>query len=448
MDLDQGLGALAFSIAKRLKEHKHEAYFAGGCVRDDLMKVPPEDIDIATAAVPDEVEKIFPKTVAVGKQFGVMLVVEGGRPFEVATFRTEGDYHDGRHPSSVSFSIPEKDARRRDFTINGLFYDPFHRQVIDFVGGTQDIQNKIVRAIGDPQKRFQEDKLRLLRALRFASSLGFQIDPETWKAIQESASQIRQVSPERIRGEVVKILTRPGAGKGLELLSASGLLKEILPEIEAMKGVAQPPKFHPEGDVFIHTRMLLEKLSHPSPVLALGALFHDVGKPRTFAVRKDRITFYEHAPLGAQMTREIMRRLRFSNDEIDAVSELVANHMKFADVQKMRSGKLKQFVSRPTFDEELRLHKIDCLSSHGLLDNYHFLEKKMKEFEHEELRPRPLVNGHDLISLGMKPGPAMKPLLEELYEMQLEGTLKDREAALEYAASKMKRLRQAPGREN
>ena len=437
MDLNHGTAAIAFSIAKRLKDKGHLVYFAGGCVRDDLMKKPPQDFDLATSAPPTEVEKLFPKTIPVGKQFGVILVVEENKPFEVATFRREGGYWDGRHPSEVTFSDPQEDAKRRDFTVNGLFYDPFEKKVIDYVGGERDIKDKVIRAIGDPDLRFEEDKLRLLRAVRFASVLGFEIHPETWRAIGSKASKINEVSPERIRDELVKMFTGPHPARGFMLLSSSGLMKEILPELEAMKGVDQPPEFHPEGDVFIHTRMLLEKLENPSAILALGALFHDVGKPPTFAIRDGRIKFYEHAPIGAEMTRRIMRRLRFSNEEIEAVSACVENHMKFADVQKMRTGKLKRFVTRPTFEEELKLHMIDCQSSHGKLDNYYFLLEKLKDYAHEELKPRPLITGHDLMALGMKPGPAMKPLLEELYDLQLEGRFPTHEAALDWVRKKL-----------
>lgn len=439
-DLNEGIGVTAVLIAKRLKDKGHLAYFAGGCVRDNVMGRQPKDFDIATTATPDQVEGLFPKTVAVGKQFGVMLVVEGGKNFEVATFRREGGYYDGRHPSSVSFAVPEEDARRRDFTVNGLFYDPFTGKVIDYVDGVHDIKGQIIRAIGDPDLRFDEDKLRLLRAIRFASSLGFEIEKETWKAICERSREIQQVSGERIRDELVKILTRPGAARGFSLLSESGLMKEILPEIEAMKGVEQPPEFHPEGDVFVHTRMLLDQLEDTTPVLALAALFHDVGKPPTFAIREGKIKFYEHAPIGARMTQEIMKRLRFSNEEIEAVSTCVENHMKFADVQKMREGKLKRFVTRPTFEVELELHRIDCLSSHGKLDNYQFLQGKLKDYAHEELKPKPFINGHDLIALGMKPGPAMKPLLDELFELQLEGRFKDHSEALATARQRIESM--------
>jgi poly(A) polymerase len=437
MDLTYGAGPGAIGIAKKLKAKGYLVYFAGGSVRDHLMGKTPQDFDIATTAQPSEVEALFPKTIPVGKQFGVILVVEGEKPFEVATFRKEGGYYDGRHPSEVSFTVPEEDARRRDFTVNGLFYDPFIEKVIDFVGGVEDIKKKVIRAIGDPNKRFEEDKLRLLRAVRFASTLGFEIENATWVALCARVKEIHAVSPERIREEVVKILTRQGASNGFDLLSRSGLMKEILPEVEAMKGVEQPPEYHPEGDVFVHTRLLIEKLENPSPILALAALFHDVGKPPTFAIREGKIRFYEHAPIGAEMTRQIMQRLRFSNHEIEEVSECVANHMKFADVQKMRSGKLKRFVVRPTFDTELELHKIDCQSCHGMLDNYYFLKEKLKEYSQEELKPAPFINGHDLIAAGMKPGPEMKPLLEEIYEFQLEGKFKIREDALAWLQKRL-----------
>lgn len=438
MDLSKTKGRLAMAIAKVLYDKGFTAYFAGGCVRDYLMGEEPRDFDIATTAKPEEVEVLFSKTIPVGKQFGVMLVVEDDIPFEVATFRCEGNYNDGRHPTKVSFTRPEKDAQRRDFTVNGLFYDPFSKRVIDFVQGAEDISKKIIRAIGNPIERFAEDKLRLLRAVRFASTLDFEIESQTWKAVCREAHQIHVVSPERIREELVKIFTRSGSGRGFALLSDSGLMKEILPEIEAMHGVKQPEKFHPEGDVFEHTRLLFENLRPPvSVVLAFSVLFHDIGKPKTSAIRKGRLTFYEHSEEGARMAKDIMRRLRFSNDEIDGVYDCVVNHMKFMDVQKMRAGKLKQFINRPFFNDELELHRVDCVASHGMLDNYRFLQEKLKEYASEELKPKPFVNGNDLMALGMKPGPAMKPILEELYELQLEGTHRTRDEALAWAKQKI-----------
>ncbi len=438
MDLSEPKGRTACAIAKILKNNGYIAYFAGGCVRDHLRGQKPQDFDIATTATPDQVEKLFRKTIPVGKQFGVMIVVEEETPFEVATFRCEGGYQDGRHPTQVSFTQPEEDAKRRDFTVNGMFYDPFAHKVIDYVGGLEDLPKKIIRAIGDPAARFEEDKLRLLRAVRFASTLGFEIEKKTWDALKKKVAKIHEVSPERIREELVKIFTRPGAARGFVLLSESGLMKEILPEVEAMRGVEQPENFHPEGDVYEHTKLLLEHFRPPvSTILAFSALFHDIGKPKTSAIRKGRLTFYEHSEEGVKIAREIMRRLRFSNDEIEGVSECIANHMKFMDVQKMRSGKLKQFISRPHFEEEMELHRLDCTASHGMLDNLTFLRDKLKEYEHEELKPKPLVNGNDLIALGMKPGPAMKPVLEELYILQLEGTHTTREEALAWLRKKI-----------
>ena len=438
MDLSGKKGRLAFAIAQTLKDHGFIAYFAGGCVRDHLMARQPQDFDIATTARPEEVEKLFPKTIPVGRQFGVVIVLDEETPFEVATFRCEGGYEDGRHPTQVSFTRPEEDAKRRDFTVNGLFYDPFENKVIDYVGGVKDLPRKLIRAIGDPAARFEEDKLRLLRAVRFASTLGFEIEAKTWDAVRRKADEIHAVSPERIREELVKIFTRSGAPRGFALLQESGLMKEVLPEIEAMRGVEQPEKFHPEGDVYEHTRLLLEHLHPPvSVILAFSALFHDVGKPKTSAIRKGRLTFYEHSEEGAVLAQEIMKRLRFSNEEIKGVCECVLNHMKFMDVKKMRAGKLKQFISRPYFQEEMELHRVDCVASHGMLDNYQFLQEKLKEYANEELKPKPLVNGNDLIALGMRPGPAMKPVLEELYELQLEGAHKTREEALVWLRQKI-----------
>ena len=299
MDFSTEPAASALAIVRVLSRHGHIAYFAGGCVRDELMGKTPADFDIATSADPSAVEKLFPKTVPVGKQFGVILVIENDLTYEVATFRREGKYEDGRHPSSVEFTVPEEDARRRDFTVNGLFYDPLSGKILDFVDGQKDMELRVIRAIGDPRKRFEEDKLRILRAVRFAANLGYTVDADTWKAVCVMAPEIRQVSPERIREELVKILMRPNAARGFRLLHDSGLMQIILPEVAAMKGVQQPPAFHPEGDVFVHTEQLLSRLQNPSMVLALSALFHDIGKPVTQNIRENKITFYEHAPIGA-----------------------------------------------------------------------------------------------------------------------------------------------------
>jgi poly(A) polymerase len=428
----------AISIVKRLREAGHTAYFNGGCVRDMVRGVEPEDIDIATSATPEQVQALFTKTVPVGAAFGVVLVLEGGHQFEVATFRSDDAYVDGRRPSAIHFASPEEDARRRDFTINGLFYDPIADQIIDFVGGRADIERKLVRTIGEPRERFTEDKLRLLRCVRFAANLGYEIEPATFDAVKEMAAQITVVSAERIRDELVKILTRANAGRGLELLDASGLLREILPEIAAMKGVEQPAEFHPEGDVFKHTRLMLDTLPpNPSTVLAFAVLLHDVGKPPTFVRAPDRIRFNDHDRVGAEMTEVILRRLRFSNDEIEKTVLCVREHMKFQFVKEMRPAKLKRLMARETFPDELELHRIDCASSHRNLENYEFLKAKAAEMPPEVLKPQPLLTGHDLLALGLKPGPLVGQILHEVEELQLEERLKSRAEALEFARTRL-----------
>ena len=432
MKREEGQEELAVRIVKTLKEVGFVSYFAGGCVRDLIMKKPPKDYDIATTATPEDIEKIFPKCVPVGKQFGVMIVVLGDIHFEVATFRSEGPYRDGRHPDDVSFTTPEEDARRRDFTVNGLFYDPLTRHVVDYVQGKRDIRERCIRTIGEPQERFMEDRLRLLRAIRFGANLDFTIEDKTWRAIKNLRREIHTVSQERIRDELIKMFTRPNAGHALLLLSESGLLAEVLPEIEAMKGVKQPPEFHPEGDVFVHTKMLMDQLENPSPTLAFGALLHDVGKPQTFSDEGRRIHFYNHPKVGADIARQILTRLRFSNREIAEIISCVENHMKFANVKEMRLGKLKQFITRDNFLTELELHRIDCLASHGKLDLHKFLKRKLKEFEREELKPKRLLTGDDLITVGIKPGPVMKEILEEAYALQLEHELTSHQEALDW----------------
>ena len=423
----------ATDIARRMQEAGHTAYFAGGCVRDELLALDPHDYDIATSAKPAEVQKLFPHTQAVGAHFGVILVMEHGRAFEVATFRSDHEYIDGRRPEMVTFSTPEEDAARRDFTINGMFHDPVADKFIDFVGGREDLASQTLRAIGDPVARFREDKLRLLRAVRFAARFGYQIDPATWDAIKTHAADIHAVSAERIREELVKILAHPTRVRGFDLLDQSGLLKEILPEIETLKGCEQPAQFHPEGDVFVHTRAMLELLPPEAPVtLALAVLFHDIGKPPTFRYHadEDRIRFSGHDRVGASMTEKLMERLRFSRQDIDRVTEAVRQHMVFKDVQNMRTAKLKRFMARDAFDEELELHRVDCQSSHGALDNYDFLKTKAEEFANEPLIPPPLVTGHDLMALGWKPGPHFGPILEAVQTAQLEGTLTTTEGAI------------------
>ena len=424
----------AREVAQRLRAGGHIAYFAGGCVRDMVRGLPAKDFDIATDATPEIVQKIFPHTYAVGAHFGVVVVVENGSNFEVATFRSDGAYLDHRHPVDVRFSSPEEDAKRRDFTINGMFFDPEKNEVIDFVGGRADLEKKIIRAIGDPTARFAEDRLRMLRAVRFATVLDYKIDNRTWDALIASAASINEISAERIREEVLKIFLSPHRVRGWDLLDQGGLLRTILPELDAMKGCLQPEQFHPEGDVFQHTRLMLELLPEKvSPPLVLSVLFHDVAKPVTATVDETgRIRFNEHDRIGAAMTESIMERLRFSRAEIDDVVEMVRQHMVFKDVPKMRVAKLKRFMARPTFEEELELHRVDCASSHKMMDNYEFLLQKRDEFANEPIIPPPLVRGDDLIALGMKPGPKFGEILEAVETRQLEGALKDREEALDW----------------
>jgi poly(A) polymerase len=424
----------ARKIVAQLRDRGHIAYFAGGCVRDLVRGQTPKDFDIATDARPEQVQAIFPRTYAVGAHFGVIVVLETDFQFEVATFRSDGVYIDGRRPVEVHFSSAEEDAKRRDFTINGMFFDPETEKVIDFVGGCADIEAKIVRAIGDPAARFAEDRLRMLRAVRFATVLDYEIDEGTWNALAVNAASINEISAERIREELVRIFVSPNRVRGWDLLDRSGLLRTIFPEIEAMKGCAQPEQFHPEGDVFKHTRLMLQLLPEEVSIpLVFSVLFHDVAKPRTATVDETgRIRFNAHDRIGAEMTEEIMDRLRFSRAEIDATVEMVRQHMVFKDVPKMRVAKLKRFMARPTFVEELELHRVDCASSHGMMDNYDFLRQKKEEFANEPIIPPPLVRGDDLIALGLKPGPEFGEILEAVETQQLEGTLRGREEALEW----------------
>ena len=424
----------ARKTVERLRGEGHIAYFAGGCVRDIVRRVTPKDYDIVTSARPEVVQQVFPRTHAVGAHFGVIIVLENDFQFEVATFRSDDAYIDGRHPSAVHFSSPEEDAQRRDFTINGMFYDPVTDKVIDLVGGRADIDAKLVRAIGDPARRFAEDRLRMLRAVRFATALQYEIDKATWDALVANASSINQISAERIRDELVRIFLSPNRVRGWDLLDASGLMRAILPELEAMKGVLQPEQFHPEGDVFVHTRLMLQLLPEEVSVpLVFAVLFHDVAKPVTATVDPTgRIRFNEHDRIGAQMTEAIMRRLRFSGAEIEATVEMVRQHMVFKDAPNMRVAKLKRFMARQTFDDELELHRVDCESSHRMLDNYEFLLRKREEFANEPIIPPPLVRGDDLIALGLKPGPKFGEILEAVETRQLEGTLRTSEEALDW----------------
>ena len=430
--VSESLENLAVSIVRRLRDAGFIALYAGGSVRDMLLGHDPQDYDIATDARPEQVQKLFPHTYAVGAHFGVVVVHEGGHDFQVATFRSDLQYVDGRRPEGVTFSTPQMDAERRDFTINGLFYDPVKGEVLDYVNGRRDLDARIVRAIGDPVARFREDRLRLLRAVRFTAVLGFAIEPATWAAVKEHAADIHDVSAERIREELVKILLHHSRVHGFDLLVESGLMREVLPEIIALQGCEQPPQFHPEGDVFVHTRAMLGLLPEQVSVpLVFSVLFHDIGKPATQTVDETgRIRFNGHDKLGAAMTEEIMTRLRFSRGEIDATVSAVANHMIFKDVQEMRVAKLKRFMARPGFDDEMELHRVDCVSSHGMVDNYEFVQRKREEFAAEPLIPPPLITGEDLKALGLRPGPRFKEILDAVSTRQLEGTLRTREDAL------------------
>jgi poly(A) polymerase len=409
-------------------------------VRDLELGREPADYDVCTDARPERVQELFPRSIAVGAKFGVILVVQDEAQVEVATFRSDIGYSDGRHPDHVVYSnTPQEDVQRRDFTINGLLMDSATMEVLDYVGGRADLRAGIVRAIGGPLRRFAEDKLRMLRAVRFAARFGFEIEPETLAAIQSLAAQITQVSPERIRDELTKLLTEGAARRGFELLDETGLLAIVLPDIARMKGVAQPPQFHPEGDVWIHTRMLLESLPpNCSPTLAWGVLLHDVGKPPTFTPATGpgtRIRFDGHAEVGTRMAEHICRALRFSNDETEQIAALVANHMRFKDVMQMRTATLKRFVRLPQFEEHLELNRLDCLASHGNLDSYDLVRRFLVETPAEKVYPPRLVTGDDLKSMGLVPGPRFREILMAVEEAQLEGRLQDRESAIEFARS-------------
>ena len=422
---------LANKILETLRSHGHQAWFVGGCVRDLLLGCPPKDYDIATDAPPDRLVELFPKSDRVGAHFGVVLVRENGSHVEVATFRSDHDYADGRRPTSVHFeSDPRQDVLRRDFTINALLLDPASGEVLDFVGGREDLKARVIRAIGDPEVRFREDHLRLMRAVRFAARLNFRIEESTLTAIAKLSPLIRTVSAERVRDELTRILTEGGARRGFELLDSTGLLQKILPEVAAMKGVEQPPEYHPEGDVWTHTLMMLEGLRNPSVTLAMGVLLHDVGKPPTFRIA-DRIRFDGHVEVGVKLTREILGRLRFSHDEIAQVEALVGNHMRFKDVPRMRESTLKRFLRLPEFDEHLELHRLDCLSSHAQLDNYEMVQTKRSEMPAEVLKPAPLLTGHDLIAAGYRPGPEFSKMLAAVEDAQLESRIHTCEEALQ-----------------
>jgi poly(A) polymerase len=428
---------LANSVCDSLQRHGHQAFLVGGCVRDILLHREPADYDVATNATPQEVLQLFPDALDVGAQFGVVLVRKDSLKVEVATFRSDVGYSDGRHPDQVVYSqTPEEDVQRRDFTINGLLMRHDSGNVLDFVGGRADLAAKIVRAIGEPSRRFAEDKLRMLRAVRFAARFGYTIEPATFAAIRKHASEIHIVSAERVREELSKLLTEGAARRGFELLDELGLLAELLPEIAAMKGVPQPPQFHPEGDVWIHTLLMLEDLpTGASPTLAWGVLLHDIGKPPTFRSATetgDRIRFDGHVDVGVRMADELCRRLRFSNDDTDQIKALVANHMKFKDVSQMRQSTLKRFVRLPQFDEHLELHRLDCQSSHGKLDAYEAVRSFLAQTPPAEVRPPRLLSGDDLKDLGYTPGPEFQKILATLEDAQLEEAVQTRDQALEF----------------
>jgi len=438
----------AISIIETLRQQGFQAYLVGGCARDLLLKREPADYDIATSATPAQVMEIFPDTYAVGAQFGVVLVplpedqrarreestLPKVKAVEVATFRSDLGYSDGRRPDEVRFSQdPREDVARRDFTINGMMLDPVSGDVLDFVGGRRDLDAGIIRAVGEPERRFAEDKLRMLRAVRFAARFEYAIEAETLAAIQGLAHEIRVVSCERIRDELTKMLTEGHARRAFLLLDESGLLKKVLPEISEMKGVEQPPEFHPEGDVFVHTLLLLENLPQPCPpTLAWGALLHDVGKPATFRVAPDRIRFDNHVDVGVKIAEEICERLRFSNHDAAQVLALVDNHMRFGHVARMKESTLKKFLRLPGFEEHLALHRADSLASHGNLSTYEFIREKLAEIPPEKICPTALVTGDDLIAAGYPPGPRFREILEAVEDAQLEGRLLSRDTALEF----------------
>lgn len=418
----------ATAIVRRLRDAGFEAYWVGGCVRDIEMGRTPHDYDIVTSARPEQVTALFSDALQIGARFGVVVVPVAGQQYEVATFRTEGPYLDGRRPSVVTFVDAATDVRRRDFTINGLLYDPLEGRTSDLVGGRADIAARTVRTIGDPEERFAEDRLRMLRAVRLAAELGFEIEPETFRAIRANAPAITLVSAERIRDEFLRLLVSPGRGVGLRRLEASGLLASILPEVEAMVGIEQPPEFHPEGDVFVHTVLALDHLRDPHPVLALGTLLHDVGKPTT-QTRTDRIRFHGHDEAGAVLAEATCRRLRLSTADTARVTALVREHLRVKDLPKMRPAKAKRFLLRADANDHLELHRADCLASHGYLDVYEWAVAARAALLEEHPRPAPLLTGDDLISLGHLPGPRFKAILDAVWDAQLEGAIRTADEA-------------------
>jgi tRNA nucleotidyltransferase/poly(A) polymerase len=461
--------SIATGIVQRLQKAGHSAYWVGGCVRDFLLGKEPQDYDIATSARPEQIEQLFRRTIAVGRKFGVLVVREGGHQFQVATFRAEADYRDGRHPDKVTFANAEADAQRRDFTVNGLFYDPVTEKIHDWVGGGKDLRARVIRAIGVPEERFAEDHLRLLRAVRFAAQLGFEIEPKTFAAVQALASKIRFISAERIRDELIKLFQPPtlgapasrrrvippgvsqnagetpalpgGAARGLALLLESGLLPGVLPELVATIACDQSPDFHPEGTVFEHIRLMLDKMPPDAPEsLPWAVLLHDIAKPSTAELdpATGKIHFYGHEKVGAVLAERILTRLRFPKRQIEEIVACVRQHMQFKDVKQMRKATLRRLLMRKTFPLELELHRLDCLGSHGDLGHYNFLVAQAAELKKKPAIHPPLLTGRDLMALGLKPGPAMGALLAEIREKQLADELKTPDQARTWVTMKMK----------
>ena len=423
----------AIFVVRRLRQEGYEAFFAGGCVRDMLLQKIPQDYDVATNARPDEIQRLFAQTIPVGAQFGVIMVIIDGDPFEVATFRHDGPYLDGRRPSHVRYGTLEEDILRRDFTVNGMLYDPLEDRVIDLVQGRADLERRLIRAVGEPQARFEEDRLRMIRAVRFAASLGFTIDPLTFKAVQQLAASITTIAWERIGDELTRILTEGGARRGFELLDESGLLQVLLPEVVALKGTPQSPDYHPEGDVFAHTLLLLSHLApSSSETLAYGCLLHDIAKPVCFRQENDRITFYGHTEVGAAMSGDILKRLKRSRETWERVAYLVHNHLRHVQAPQMRLSTLKRFLREEGIDELLELARIDALASNGDLQYYQFCKERLAELNEAQIRPPPLVRGTDLIALGLVPGPIFAEILRRVEDQQLGGELTSREQALDW----------------
>jgi poly(A) polymerase len=422
----------AVEIIRQIRESGFQAFFVGGCVRDLIMGRPPGDYDVTTDAHPEAVLRLFPEGLTVGVQFGVVIVPRSAGNVEVATFRRDGRYTDGRHPDRVVYSkTPQEDAQRRDFTINGLLFDPLENKVLDFVGGQADIRLRRVRTIGDPFARFAEDRLRMLRAVRFAARFDFQLEAKTAEAIRQLAPEIRDVSAERMGSEIIRILTEGKARRGFQLLDETRLLSEVLAEVKAMQGVEQPPEFHPEGDVWTHTLIMLDGLKNSTPTLALAVLLHDVGKPPTFTVR-ERIRFDHHAEVGAKMAEAICERLRLSSRDTERVAEMVRHHLRFKDFPNMRRATQLRFIRMDNFEEHLELHRLDCLASHGDLTNYELAKRLLQQTSAEEARPARLVTGNDLIQCGYAPGPRFTTILRSLEDAQLEGRILTREDAIRF----------------